>query len=119
MFNLFQHKKTYVSTAMCEIADILKAVEIFRKHETPIILMHCVGLYPCPDDMCNVAMVQQYKGMFPGLPIGYSGHETGLYPTIAAMVLGARHIERHITLDRASYGATRQPVSKRRAWPSW
>lgn len=99
------HKKTFVSTAMCEFEDVIKAVKIFEKHGTEIILMHCVGLYPCPDEMCNVRMVQQYKGMFPDIQVGYSGHEVGLYPTIAAMTLGATYIERHITLDRSMYGS--------------
>jgi N-acetylneuraminate synthase len=98
-------KKTFVSTAMCELDDVIAAVNIFKKHHTPIVLMHCVGLYPCPDELCNVKMVKRYRGMFPDIEIGYSGHETGLYPTIAAMTLGAKYIERHITLDRASYGS--------------
>jgi len=98
-------KKTFISTAMCELDDVIEAVAIFKKYETPIVLMHCVGLYPAPDDFCNIKMVQRYKGMFPDVEIGYSGHETGLYPTIAAMTLGAKYIERHITLDRAGYGS--------------
>ena len=40
-----------------------------------------------------------------GIPIGYSGHEVGLYTTLAAMVLGACVVERHITLDRAMWGS--------------
>jgi N-acetylneuraminate synthase len=98
-------KKTFISTAMCELPDVIRAVDIFKSHDTPIVLMHCVGLYPCPDDLINVSMIQHYKGMFPDIEIGYSGHETGLYPTIAAMTLGAQYIERHITLDRAMYGS--------------
>ncbi|HTP26271.1 MAG TPA: N-acetylneuraminate synthase family protein, partial [Anaeromyxobacteraceae bacterium] len=42
---------------------------------------------------------------YPGVPIGYSGHETGLAPTWAAVAVGATHIERHITLDRAMWGS--------------
>ncbi|MCI0874253.1 MAG: N-acetylneuraminate synthase family protein, partial [Chloroflexi bacterium] len=40
-----------------------------------------------------------------GVPIGYSGHETGLSTTVAATVLGACLVERHITLDRAMWGS--------------
>ena len=43
--------------------------------------------------------------MFPIVPIGYSGHETGLSPTWAAVSMGATFVERHITLDRAMWGS--------------
>ena len=39
------------------------------------------------------------------MPIGYSAHEVGLAPTIAAVVLGACMVERHLTLDRALWGS--------------
>jgi N-acetylneuraminate synthase len=42
---------------------------------------------------------------FPGIPIGYSGHEVGLVPSVIAVALGACVVERHITLDRAMWGS--------------
>jgi len=48
--------------------------------------------------------VQTLKAKYPTVPIGYSGHETGLAPTVAAVAMGATFVERHITLDRAMWG---------------
>ena len=50
-------------------------------------------------------MIQTLKDLFPECPIGYSGHESGLATTFAAVALGATFIERHITLDRAMWGS--------------
>jgi len=49
-------------------------------------------------------MVDTLRGNYPGVPIGYSGHETGLAPSMAAVAMGASFLERHVTLDRAMWG---------------
>jgi sialic acid synthase SpsE len=55
---------------------------------------------------------------YPNVPIGYSGHEVGLQTTVAAVVLGASVVERHITLDRTMWGsdqaASVEPAGMRR-----
>lgn len=50
-------------------------------------------------------MINTLQDEYPNVPIGYSGHETGLQTTLAAVALGAAFIERHITLDRAMWGS--------------
>ena len=50
-------------------------------------------------------MIDTLRTAFPGVPVGYSGHETGLAPTWAAVALGATFVERHITVDRAMWGS--------------
>ena len=50
-------------------------------------------------------MISTLRAKYPSIPIGYSGHETGLSPTLAAITLGACFVERHITLDRAMWGS--------------
>ena len=67
--------------------------------------MHCIGWYPCPDPSVNVRMVETLKHRYPGVPIGYSSHDVGLLPSILAVALGSTAIEKHITLDRASWGS--------------
>jgi N-acetylneuraminate synthase len=66
-------------------------------------LMHTTSCYPCKVEDLNLSLIPK---MIEGCtcPIGYSGHETGLATTLAARVLGASIIERHLTLDRASWG---------------
>jgi N-acetylneuraminate synthase len=61
-------------------------------------------VYPCADEELNLRMITSLKRRFPGSIIGYSGHETGLPTTIAAVAFGATFVERHITLDRAMWG---------------
>ena len=67
--------------------------------------MHCVSTYPCKDEDCNINMITTLKKMYPDVPIGYSGHEAGVLPSILAVSLGAKVIERHITLDKKMYGS--------------
>ncbi|RZK31210.1 MAG: N-acetylneuraminate synthase, partial [Hymenobacter sp.] len=61
--------------------------------------------YPCPPQELNLRMVTTLMAQFPGTPIGYSGHETGLSTTVTAVALGATFVERHFTLDRAMWGS--------------
>jgi N-acetylneuraminate synthase len=49
-------------------------------------------------------MIRTLRERFP-CPVGYSGHEVGLIPTVVAVALGACMVERHITLDRAMWGS--------------
>lgn len=49
--------------------------------------------------------LQEYKKAFPDIPIGYSGHESGISITVAAVALGAKIVERHITLNKTWKGS--------------
>lgn len=104
-----QKKHTYISTGMSTIQEIDWAVEEFKRNKTTFTLMHAVGLYPCPDDQCNIKMMATLKKKF-NCEVGYSGHELGMTPSLLAIAGGAIAIERHITLDRAGYGSD-QPAS--------
>ena len=94
-----------LSTGMADMAMIHKMVRILRKHTVPIILFHCVSIYPCPDELCNIRAISALQANFPGVQVGYSGHERGIEPTLMAIGLGAEYIERHFTLDRTDYGS--------------
>jgi N-acetylneuraminate synthase len=92
-----------LSTGMSTMAEIDAAVEVLGQDD--LALMHAVSMYPCDVKDLNIRMIQTLMDRFPLLPIGYSGHETGLAPTFAAVALGACMVERHITLDRAMWGS--------------
>ena len=98
-----QKKKTFISTGMCTMKDITNAVKIFKKNKCKFVLMHSVGIYPCDEELLNLNLIQVLKKKFK-CEVGYSGHESTVAPTVAAYFLGANYIERHITLDRASWG---------------
>jgi N-acetylneuraminate synthase len=92
-----------LSTGMSTLAQIADAVEALDTDQ--LLIAHSTSSYPCPVDALNLRMIQTLKGLYVHCPIGYSGHETGLVPTWAAVALGATFVERHITLDRAMWGS--------------
>jgi len=98
-----ERKKTLISTGMCEMKDIIKAVKIFKKHKCKFVLMHCVSEYPCPENNLNLNMITSLKKKFK-CEVGYSGHETSVSPSIFSWIMGATYIERHITTDRSLWG---------------
>lgn len=94
---------TYVSVGMCDYEDIDAIVEIFRSYSCPLVLMHTISTYPAQDKDLNLKMIQTISNKY-NLPVGYSGHESSVSPSIVAASLGAVAIERHITLDRSMWG---------------
>lgn len=105
--NLLAHfRKTarpiILSTGMSTMEQIKSAVNLLGTDD--LILNHCTSTYPCPPEELNLNMIRTLMQTF-DCPIGYSGHEVGLPTTVAAVALGARYIERHITLDRAMWGS--------------
>lgn len=92
-----------LSTGMSTLAEIEAAVKLLGEED--LGLMHAVSMYPCEVKDLNIRMVQTLMDLYPNLPVGYSGHETGLAPTFAAVAIGASMVERHITLDRAMWGS--------------
>ena len=96
-------KPTVLSTGMAELEELDRAVEIFRRHDSPLVLLHCVSAYPTPLAECNLAMINVLKARY-GLPVGYSGHELGYLPTIVAVSMGAQMVERHFTLNKTMVG---------------
>ncbi len=92
-----------LSTGMSTLAEIDEAVAVVGREE--LLLAHSTSSYPCPPSDLNLRMLDTLARRFPECPVGYSGHETGLAPTWAAVALGATFVERHITLDRALWGS--------------
>ena len=104
-----------ISTGMSTMQEIRSAVKLLGQNQ--LLLAHATSTYPCPPEELNLKMIQTLAEEF-DCPIGYSGHETGLTPTVASVALGATFVERHITLDRAMWGsdqsASVEPVGLRR-----
>ncbi len=104
---LFTGKPLMLSTGMSTIKEIEDAVELVRKFDEnyPLFIAHSTSAYPCKPEELNLRMIQTLAQKYPGVPIGYSGHETGLATTVAAVAMGATFVERHFTLDRAMWGS--------------
>jgi N-acetylneuraminate synthase len=94
-------KPLILSTGMSTMAEIDTAVETVGRDN--LVLMHATSTYPLDPAEANLRMIHTLRERF-GVPVGYSGHETGLQVSLAAVGLGANALERHITLDRAMWG---------------
>ena len=91
-----------LSTGMSTLDQIDAAVSILGTER--LLLAHCTSTYPCMNEELNLRMIPRLRELYP-CPVGYSGHEVGLAPSLAAVALGACFVERHITLDRAMWGS--------------
>jgi N-acetylneuraminate synthase len=105
---LLQHCRTragsrplLLSTGMSTIAEVDHAVEVLGREN--LVVLHSCSTYPAYYEELNLRVIPEMRRRY-GIPIGYSGHETGLASTVAAVALGACVVERHITLDRAMWG---------------
>ena len=106
-----EKKITFISTGMSTRKQIKDATDIFNENHCPFIMLHCVSTYPCKDEDCNLLCIETLGESY---PIGYSGHEVGILPSIMAVTMGATVIERHITLDRAMYGSDQSASLERK-----
>jgi len=97
-----KRKPLILSTGMSTLEEIDHSVEVLGKED--LILLHCTSTYPSKVEELNLKVIPELAKRYT-IPIGYSGHEVGLYTSLAAAVLGACFIERHITLDRAMWGS--------------
>lgn len=99
-----------MSTGMCDVEQIDEALEVLRGEWAcsamlpALTICACTSTYPCADDEINLRTIPALRERY-GCDVGYSGHERGIATTVAAVALGARFIERHITLDRTMYGS--------------
>lgn len=95
-------KPLILSTGMSSLEQVDAAVELLGMDN--LLLMHTTSTYPSAYNELNLRVIPALKERY-RLPVGYSGHETGLASTSAAVAIGACAVERHITLDRAMWGS--------------
>ncbi len=96
-------KPIILSTGMSTLEQIRAAVNVLGTKD--LLLTHATSTYPCEPEELNLKMIPALQLEFPGVPVGYSGHEVGLVPSAVAVALGACLVERHLTLDRAMWGS--------------
>ena len=105
--NLLRHTRAVgrpilLATGMSTLEQIDHAVEILGKRG--LIVMHAMSTYPAHYGELNLRVIPALRQRY-GVPVGYSGHETGIPSSVAAACLGACVVERHITLDRSMWGS--------------
>ncbi len=103
---LRHHRATGVplilSTGMSSLEEIDHAVEVLGTKD--LIILHATSTYPSNYDELNLRAIPELRKRY-GVPIGYSGHETGIPSSSAAVALGACMVERHLTLERSMWGS--------------
>ena len=100
-----ERKPTFISTGMSTMDEIKDAVRIFEKYDCKFSLQHSNSSYPMKEEEANLNCITTLQKEF-RCDVGYSGHETsGYLVCVSAVILGAKSIERHITLDRSMYGS--------------
>ena len=95
-------KPIILSTGMSTYEEIDHAIDVLGKQD--LVVMHSCSTYPAYYEELNLRAIPTMKERY-GVPIGYSGHETGIASSVAAAVLGACSVERHVTLDRSMWGS--------------
>ena len=93
-----------ISTGGGTPADIQRAYDAVRPINSQVCILQCTASYPAAFDELNLRVIRTLRERFPDAIIGFSSHDNGIAMPVAAYVLGARVVEKHVTLDRASKG---------------
>ena len=99
-------KRVFISTGMCSLSDVKKSLKILRRYglkKNNIIIMHCNTDYPTKINEVNLSAMVTMGAKFK-IRIGYSDHTEGFEAAIAAVALGAKTIEKHITINKKLKG---------------
>jgi N,N'-diacetyllegionaminate synthase len=95
------------STGACTLSELAEGVETILAETQDLIILHCVSSYPAPVEQMNLSLIPNLQRVF-GCPVGLSDHTTGVEAACAAVALGARVFEKHLTLDRSMEGPDHQ-----------
>ncbi|XP_013878937.1 N-acetylneuraminic acid synthase a [Austrofundulus limnaeus] len=94
-----------VSSGMQSMETMRQVYKIVKQHNENFAILQCTSAYPLEPKDVNLRVITEYQKEFPDIPIGYSGHESGISISVAAVALGAKVIERHVTLDKKAKGS--------------
>lgn len=98
-----KNKPVILSTGMSTISEIRKAVNLFKSHKIPLILLQTTSSYPSAYSDVNLGVIEKYDKFF-NVPIGISDHSPGIYVPLGAVAKGACVVEKHFTLDKKMRG---------------
>ncbi|XP_068448509.1 sialic acid synthase-like [Clinocottus analis] len=93
-----------VSSGMQSMDTMRRVYKTVKEHNQNFAILQCTSAYPLEAEDVNLRVLTEYQKEFPDIPIGYSGHESGINISVAAVALGAKIIERHVTLDKTWKG---------------
>ena len=96
-------KPMLLSTGMSTEDEVRRTLAFLDQRKAEFALFHCVSTYPAAPEEINLRFMERLRE-WSGRPVGYSGHDTGTAISLAAVAMGARMLERHLTLDRTMRG---------------
>lgn len=99
------HSPVILSLGKCALADADRAISALMENGCPsLAILHCVATYPAPVQELNLRAIQGLRAVYPEFVVGFSDHSLGVHAAVAAVALGARIVEKHVTLDREAVG---------------
>ena len=98
-----KRKPTIISTGMSTYKEILETQKIFNKFKTPHIFLHCTSAYPSKNSDKNLKCILRLRKLLKE-DVGFSGHGIGSVGASGAVALGAKLVEKHVTLSRKMLG---------------
>ncbi|CAL8334078.1 unnamed protein product [Lota lota] len=93
-----------VSSGMQSMETMRRVYNTVKEHNPNFCILQCTSAYPLDPENVNLRVISEFQKEFPDIPVGYSGHERGLYITLAAVGMGAKVVERHVTMDKSLKG---------------
>jgi N,N'-diacetyllegionaminate synthase len=91
------------STGMSDLATVDEAVALVKKSGVPLAVLQCTTAYPCPPEKVGINLLSFFKDRYQ-CAVGLSDHSGTIYPSLAAVTLGAELLEIHVTFDRGMFG---------------
>lgn len=98
-------KPLIISTGGANMDDVRRAVDTVLPINENLALLQCTAVYPASPADLNLSVISRYRKEFPSVVAGFSGHDSALNASWIAYALGARVIEKHVTLDRTRPGS--------------
>ncbi|KAM4709437.1 N-acetylneuraminate-9-phosphate synthase [Discoglossus pictus] len=97
-----------ISSGMQTLDTMRRVYDIVKPLNPNFCFLQCTSTYPLNPEDVNLRVIKEFQTQFPDIPIGYSGHETGIAITLASVAMGAKVVERHVTLDKTWKGNDHQ-----------
>ncbi|NWX91712.1 SIAS synthase, partial [Nothoprocta pentlandii] len=97
-----------ISSGMQSMSTMQQVYRLVKPLNPNFCFLQCTSAYPLQPEDVHLRVITAYQSAFPDIPIGYSGHETGIAISVAAVALGAKVLERHVTLDKTWKGSDHQ-----------
>lgn len=99
-------KPIIISTGMVGLSELDEVIKYIQEKGSPLVVLYCISEYPCPPEHFNLGTIRYLKEKYPDVIVGFSDHSVDSNDVdLAAVKLGARIIEKHLTFDRKLFGS--------------